>query len=61
METNFPTIPSDRADDLHHLEDADRADLLLFMAGSQFMAMEEIIAGFQSEYKVTIICICTTG
>jgi len=36
METNFPTIPSDRADDLHHLEDADRADLLLFMAGSQF-------------------------
>jgi len=25
------------------------------------MAMEEIIAGFQSEYKVTIICICTTG
>ena len=50
METNFPIIPSDRADDLHHLEYADGADLVLFMAGNQFMAMEEIIAEFRSEY-----------
>jgi ABC-type molybdate transport system substrate-binding protein len=51
MQKDFPTIPSDRADDLHHLEDADSADLVLFMAGNQFMAMEEIIAKFQSEYR----------
>jgi ABC-type molybdate transport system substrate-binding protein len=50
MEHNFPTIPSERADDLHHLEYADRADLVLFMAGNQFMAMEEIMTAFQSEY-----------
>ena len=50
MEQQLPIIPSDRADDLHHLEDADRADLVLFMAGNQFMAMEEIIERFQSEY-----------
>jgi ABC-type molybdate transport system substrate-binding protein len=51
MQKDFPTIPSDRADDLHHLEDADSADLVLFMAGSQCRAMEEIIAKFQSEYR----------
>jgi ABC-type molybdate transport system substrate-binding protein len=47
---NLPIIPSDRADDLHNLEIADSADLVLFMAGNQFMAMDELIAGFQQEY-----------
>jgi ABC-type molybdate transport system substrate-binding protein len=50
MEPQFPTIPSDRADDLHNLVFADRADLVLFMAGNQFMVMQEMIAQFQSEY-----------
>ena len=50
MTAEYPTIPSDRADDLHHLEYADSADLVLFMAGNQFMAMEEIVATFQERY-----------
>lgn len=47
---NLPIIPSDRGDDLHNLEIADSADLVLFMAGNQFMAMKEIIFAFQKEY-----------
>ena len=47
---DLPIIPSDRADDLHNLEIADCADLVLFMAGNQFMAMDELIAGFQLKY-----------
>lgn len=47
---NFPVIPSDRSDDLHNLEIADGADLVLFMAGNQFMAMKEIVFAFKKEY-----------
>jgi len=47
---NFPVIPAERSDDLHNLKIADSADLVLFMAGNQFMAMEEIVATFQKEY-----------
>lgn len=50
MAPQFPEIPSDRADDIHHLAYADSADLVLFMAGNQFMVMEEIIAQFQFEH-----------
>jgi len=39
-------IPSDRGDDLHNLKIADSADLVLFMAGNQFMAMKEIVFAF---------------
>jgi len=46
---NLPIIPSDRADDLHNLEFANSADLVLFMAGNQFMAMKEIVSTFQKE------------
>ncbi len=46
----LPVIPSDRIDDLHHLEFANSADLVLFMAGNQFMAMDEIIDNFQNEH-----------
>jgi len=45
----LPVIPSERADDLHNLEIADSADLVLFMAGNQFMAMEELVSVFQKE------------
>jgi len=46
----LPAIPPDRIDDLHNLEFADDADLILFMAGNQFMAMEEIIGAFQAAH-----------
>jgi ABC-type molybdate transport system substrate-binding protein len=47
---NLPVIPPDRADDLHNLEIADSADLILFMAGNQFMAMKEIVSAFKNNY-----------
>ncbi|MDY6988219.1 MAG: substrate-binding domain-containing protein [Thermodesulfobacteriota bacterium] len=46
----FPVIPSDREDDLHHLAIADSADLVLFVAGNQFMVMTELLLAFQKEY-----------
>jgi ABC-type molybdate transport system substrate-binding protein/alpha/beta superfamily hydrolase len=49
-QTKLPVIPADRADDLHNLEIADSADLVLFMAGNQFMAMDELISAFQQQY-----------
>jgi molybdate transport system substrate-binding protein len=47
---NLPIIPSDRLDDLHNLDIAESADLILFMAGNQFMVMDEIVFAFQQEY-----------
>ena len=47
---NLPIIPSERGDDLHNLEIANSADLILFMAGNQFMAMKEIITVFQKQH-----------
>jgi len=46
----FPVIPSERKDDLHNLEFARSADLVLFVAGNQFMVMEELLLAFQREY-----------
>lgn len=46
---NYPIIPSDRMDDLHNLECADSADLVLFVAGNQFMVMDELMGAFQEE------------
>ncbi|MFO7967532.1 MAG: substrate-binding domain-containing protein [Archaeoglobaceae archaeon] len=43
-----PTITS--GEDLHNLEYAEDADLILFMAGNQFMAMNELVNAFQEEY-----------
>ena len=45
---NLPVIPPTRTDDLHGLEIAEEADLVLFMAGNQFMAMKEIVAEFKA-------------
>ena len=50
MKRNYPEIPAERAEDLHNLHLADQADLVLFMAGNQFMAMPEIVARFQQEH-----------
>jgi molybdate transport system substrate-binding protein len=47
---DYPVIPSDRGDDLHNLEFADSADLVLFVAGNQFMVMDELVETFRSQY-----------
>ncbi|MGW8304109.1 MAG: molybdate ABC transporter substrate-binding protein [Desulfobacterales bacterium] len=47
---DLPLIPSNRADDLHGLQIAEKADLVLFMAGNQFMVMKEIVAEFKTQY-----------
>ena len=49
-ESKFPVIPPERGDDLHHLEAAEAADLVLFMAGNQFMAMADIVAAFRETH-----------
>jgi len=46
----LPVIPADRADDLHNLDIVDSADLILFMAGNQFMVMKELVSAFKKEY-----------
>lgn len=47
---DLPIIPSDREDDLHDLECADSADLVLFVAGNQFMVMKDLLFAFQAEH-----------
>lgn len=46
----MPIIPDDREDDLHNLEYATSADLVLFMAGNQFMVMEALVTAFQKRF-----------
>lgn len=46
----FPIIPSNMGKDLHNLEYAGSADLILFVAGNQFMVMPELVAAFQKEH-----------
>jgi len=46
----LPEIPLSSVDDLHGLEYVDSADLALFMAGNQFMVMDELINLFQQDY-----------
>ena len=56
----FPVIPSDRADDLHHLGVAENADLVLFMAGNQFMVIKELIGAFQRRHPEIKRIFCET-
>lgn len=49
-EKKYPEIPATRKDDLHNLDIMDSADLILFMAGNQFMVMKELISAFQSKH-----------
>ncbi|MGB9714839.1 MAG: molybdate ABC transporter substrate-binding protein [Thermodesulfovibrionales bacterium] len=46
----YPEIPSDREDDLHNLEYLEKAQLILFMAGNQFMVMEDLLKAFQKKH-----------
>ena len=48
--TAYPVIPSDREDDLHNLDIVDSADLVLFVAGNQFMVMDELLGAFQEAH-----------
>lgn len=48
--TDLPVIPDDRADDLHGLDVAESADLVVFMAGNQFMAMPDLMTAFRSRH-----------
>jgi ABC-type molybdate transport system substrate-binding protein len=50
--SELPEIPPTRADDIHNLDIMNEADLLLFMAGNQFMAMEELLGAFKKENPV---------
>ena len=50
MPNQLPTIPNERSDDLHGLEFADTADLVLFMAGNQFMVMDELLVEFRKQF-----------
>ncbi len=43
----MPVIPSERGDDIRGLEYLDCAELILLMAGNQFMVMEELIETFK--------------
>jgi len=45
----LPTIPPERGDDLHNLEYLSSVDLILFMAGNQFMAMGDVLHNFQKQ------------
>ncbi|MEJ2182334.1 MAG: substrate-binding domain-containing protein [Nitrospirota bacterium] len=49
-EMHYPLIPPERADDIHGIEHMDSADLVLFLAGNQFMAAPKLLAVFRSLY-----------
>lgn len=48
---SLPVIPQDRKEDMHNLDIREEADLILFMAGNQFMVMPEIVKRFCAKYK----------
>jgi ABC-type molybdate transport system substrate-binding protein len=47
---DLPVIPSNRVDDLHNLDQVDSADLVLFMAGNQFMVMGDLLEAFRRKH-----------
>jgi len=50
IQADIPEIPSARSDDIHNHEHMNDADLVLFMAGNQFMVMDELLDAFRSRY-----------
>ncbi len=46
----LPVIPPTRNDDIHFLEFMESAELILFMAGNQFMVMDEIIDELKKQH-----------
>ncbi len=47
LSTELPEIPANFDGDLHNLQNLDNAELVLFMAGNQFMVMDELLQAFQ--------------
>jgi molybdate transport system substrate-binding protein len=58
--TRLPVIPADRGQDLLGLEYAEKADLVLFMAGNQFMAMPQLLAAFKQNHPEVKKIFCET-
>ena len=53
----YPTIPENRLDDLAGFERAAESDLIIFMAGNQFMLMAPLLASFRMAHpEVKRIC-----
>ena len=50
MARKYPQIPSYCEGDLHNFEYLEKAQLILFMAGNQFMVMDELLSVFQKKY-----------
>jgi len=50
VDAEIPTITSE--EDIHNLEHMDDAELVVFMAGNQFMVMDELIEVFATEYGI---------
>jgi hypothetical protein len=48
----MPYVPLGRTDDIHNIEAMDTADLVLFMAGNQFMVMDELLGKFREEHPL---------
>ncbi|MFO8032591.1 MAG: substrate-binding domain-containing protein [Desulfohalobiaceae bacterium] len=48
--SQYPIIPADKEQDLYNLEGAAQAELVLFMAGNQFMLMPDLVRAFQARY-----------
>jgi len=46
----MPVIPAERSDDLHHYEHRKDSDLVLFMAGNQFMLADELVNTFRQQH-----------
>ena len=56
-EKALPVIPSDRMDDIQFMDREKEADLVVFMAGNQFMAMGELVFAFQNQHPdIRTIC-----
>ncbi len=47
---DYPSIPDARQDDLHNLRELETSQLNLFMAGNQFMVMQELIDAFKHQH-----------
>lgn len=50
IDISLPEIPQSFRDDIHNLQYVESADLVLFMAGNQFMVMEDLLVMFRKKH-----------
>ncbi len=50
MKNEYPLIPPDRSDDIHNIQFMGNSHLNIFMAGNQFMVMDELIHAFRKKH-----------